>query len=255
MSVGKVKKRSISNKLSGVSQHLSERALGTRKTIFTKLGKKKKLILAMCFLGLLVFGLDFGSKQFNSYFINAQVASNSESFQVESPNIEAGSVAGVSVEKIEFTPRSAANLLDKRAWVLDEFFKSWNSPLYGYGRNFVEACDKYGSPKDCVMVAAIAANESHLCTYYMSWEMKNCWGYGGGQEHRWTFNSIEEAIDTVTMLITTKYGVEFMNDPSLYELTFCGVAEPECWGWGNSVKFFMRQIRSFALARGVDMAN
>jgi hypothetical protein len=154
-----------------------------------------------------------------------------------------------------YTPTSSLGLIDKRAWVLDEYFKTWNSPLFGYGKNFVEACDKYGSPRDCVMVAAVAANESHLCTYIMSWEMKNCWGYGGGGVHRWTFPTIEEAIDTVTMLITKTYGIEFMNNPSLYELTFCGTSEPECWGWGKAIIFFMNQIRNFALERGVDMSK
>ncbi len=150
---------------------------------------------------------------------------------------------------------SKMTLIDKRAWVLDQYFKSWDSPLYGYGKNFVEACDKYGSPRDCVTVAAIAANETHLCKYYMSWEMKNCWGYGGGGIHRWRFNSIEDAIDTVTMLITKKYGIQFMNNPSIYELTFCGTSEPECWGWGRSIIFFMNQIRKFGLDKGVDLSK
>ncbi len=135
---------------------------------------------------------------------------------------------------------------DKRAYILDQYFKSYNSPLYGYGQIFVNACDKYGAPKDCTTVAAIARNETMLCTYHNSAQMHNCWGFGGGGVHRQSFDSFEQAIDKVTDVLVNQYGVVYMQDPSKMEKIFCGTQD-ECIGWGGKIKLFMNEINAYSI--------
>ncbi len=144
---------------------------------------------------------------------------------------------------------SNVKTVDKRAYILDLYFKTNDSPLYGTGELFVMACDKYGAPKDCLTVVAIARNETNLCKYHNSAQMHNCWGYGGGGTDRWTFSSFPEAIDIVTNLLVNSYGYEYMVDPSKMEKVFCGPT-PECAGWGNNIKYFMAQIDMFSEANG-----
>ena len=153
-----------------------------------------------------------------------------------------------------FSSNSNASFVDKRAYVLDRYFESNNSPLAGYGKTFVEACDKYGAPKECITVVAISYNETHLCKYPGSKEMYNCWGFGGGGVYRMTFGSFYESIDRVTRVLVQQYGLKYMEDPSLMDGTFCG-NEEGCNGWGSKIKYFMRDLRNYAASLGVDMTN
>lgn len=151
----------------------------------------------------------------------------------------------------EFFVNEEISYKDKRAFVLDRYFLANNSPLYGTGNDFVEACDRFGAPKNCIVVAAIAKNESDLCKYYGSEEMKNCWGYGGPGIHRWTFPSFKAGIDQVTDILVNRYGIEYMEDPRLMERTFCG-DEPACETWGENILLIMSQIERFAASIGVE---
>jgi hypothetical protein len=140
--------------------------------------------------------------------------------------------------------------LDKRVYVLDEYFKSRQSPLYGYAKEFVEACDRFGAPKDCISTVAIARHETDLCNYYNSADYFNCMGWGGGGEHRRRFSSFAEHINIATDVLVNQYGPEYMDDPRLMENVFCG-PQAECDGWGQRVLFFMREIDNFAVSLGV----
>jgi len=142
------------------------------------------------------------------------------------------------------------SLVDERAYVFDQYFLANNSPLYGYGKYFVEKCDQYGAPKDCITIIAIARNETNLCKYKVSAEMHNCWGFGGGGEYRLYFESFEASIDKVSRVLMEGYGPQYMIDPSLMEGTFCG-PQDECKNWGNSIKFFIKQIDEFGKSLGV----
>lgn len=139
--------------------------------------------------------------------------------------------------------------IDKRAFVLDLYFLENNSPLYKTGEIFSEYCDYYGAPKDCIIVAAIAKHETNLCKYQYSSEMYNCWGFGGGEGHRITFNSFRESIERVTSVLAEQYGYRYMVDPRLMETTFCG-PQDECIGWGNRVLSIMNDINNFSIAKG-----
>jgi len=146
--------------------------------------------------------------------------------------------------------RSNAKLVDKRTFVLDQYFKSRNSPLYGHASAFVEACDKYGAPKDCLTIPAIARHETDLCKYHNSAEMHNCMGWGGAGVNRMRFPSFEQHIDIATDVLVNQYGNEYLIDPSLMEKKFCG-PQDECINWGNRIKKFMVEIDDFGVNLGV----
>lgn len=144
---------------------------------------------------------------------------------------------------------SGAESADIRAVVFDEYFRRHNSPLLGYGQIFVDACVEYGAPKDCTIVVAIARNESRLCTYSISAQMHNCWGFGGGGADRRSYESFNDAIFKVTNVLAYQYGYEYMIDPRKMERTFCG-PDAECVGWGSSILFFMEEINNLSIELG-----
>lgn len=142
-----------------------------------------------------------------------------------------------------------AQVVDKRVFVLDEYFRVNNSPLYGTAQIFVDKCIQYGAPKDCITVAAIARAETDLCKYHNSATYYNCWGFGGGGPNRIYFQNWEQSIDRVYRSLVFSYGERYMLDPRLMERTFCGW-EPGCTGWGKRVIFFMDQIDQFSIGLG-----
>lgn len=154
------------------------------------------------------------------------------------------------IDSSEYSISSQASNIDKRVYVLDEYFKMRNSPLYGYASEFVAACERHGAPKDCIVLAAIARHETDLCKYYMSAEMRNCMGWGGGGEYRMRFDTFEEHINIAYDVLVNQYGLRFMRNPSLMDTTFCG-SEPGCTNWGERIKFFMREIDDFGVSLGV----
>jgi hypothetical protein len=179
----------------------------------------------------------------NYYRTSLDIDPNAIVFNNQTQNVLGINNAGNTIS-------TSINVVDQRVYVFDQYFLANNSPLYGYGKYFVEKCDQYGAPKDCITVIAIARNESNLCKYKVSAEMFNCWGFGGGGEYRMTFNNFEESIDRVTRVLVQEYGRAYIENPSLMEGTFCG-PQDECKNWGNSIKFFIRQIDEFGRNLGV----
>lgn len=184
--------------------------------------------------GIIVFRTQISNLLLGNSSLSQRIASAAMATYAEAE------VAGASTS----LPRDSVGLIDVRAFVLDQYFAANQSPLYGTGRVFVDACNRYGAPRDCVVVAAIARAETDLCKYYTSASYYNCWGFGGGGANRIRFNSWEESIDRVTRVLVQRYGIESMNDPSLMEKVFCG-SEPGCTGWGNRVKYHMNAISEF----------
>lgn len=170
-------------------------------------------------------------------------------------NINDVSTAKVLGQKSNFNPQITTNLsssfgtVDVREYVLNEYFRARNSPLTGMAHLFVDACDRYGAPRDCITVVAIARHETDLCNYYGSAEMKNCLGWGGGGQYRKTFSSYYEMVDTATNVLVNQYGRRYMINPILMENVFCGPQE-ECEGWGTRILFFMEEIDRFSESLG-----
>lgn len=235
------------------------------KPFKTKLYKKLKLkklsaskVSFYLFL-LLLLGLGVNelgrilSGSLNSYSVEAKETYYKTSLNLDPTATTLSNAAGISQVLGLNTDKKIStniNLIDERAYVFDQYFLVNNSPLYGYGKYFVEKCDQYGAPKDCITIIAIARNETNLCKYNISAEMHNCWGFGGGGENRLYFEDFNQSIDKVSRVLMEGYGTQYLENPSLMEGTFCGPQE-ECHNWGNSIKFFIKQIDEFGRNLGV----
>jgi hypothetical protein len=221
----------------------------------SKLRKPTKVVFSIFLFFILSIGLvnlqSSLKNSLNNYYLNAQT-------KIEDPEIipaeitESTTLTQKNLSN-DFNSLSNATYIDKRAYVLDKYLQSNGSPLYGKGQTFVDACDKYGAPHECITVVAIAFNESHLCKYPGSAEMFNCWGFGGAGVYRRTFSSFDEGIDTVTKVLVQQYGLKYMENPQLMENTFCGTEDPLCDSWGRKINYFMNNIRQFSKDLGVDM--
>ncbi len=134
-----------------------------------------------------------------------------------------------------------------QAYLFDKYFQSMNSPLAGHGKNFVNACRKYGTPKDCTLLLAIAKVETNYCKAGLSLEQKNCWGFGGSGPNRILYESFEESIDEVTRRVKEGYTNRFFEDPNYGALSYCG---SHCTSWARHVQSERYRIRSFFEANG-----
>ena len=76
-------------------------------------------------------------------------------------------------------------------------------------------------------------------------------GVWGCDEHRRTFTSFEESIDTVTQVLAEEYGRKYMIDARLMEKTFCGTIDPMCEGWGFRINSIMLEINEFSKQIGM----
>ncbi len=125
-------------------------------------------------------------------------------------------------------------------YILDEYFKENNSPLYGYGQTFVDACKKYNAPEDCTLLPAIAKIETNLCTTDISAKQHNCWGFGGSGKNRILYKDFTTAIFDITNRLMQGYGKAFFEDPELGELFYCG---SHCNLWGDKVKAEQNKLK------------
>ncbi len=86
-----------------------------------------------------------------------------------------------------------------KAEVIKDFFANYNSPLANYTNTFISSCLRY--ELDCYFLPSIAAIESYYGKRYIK-EFNNPFGWGGGY---YKFKSLEEAINTVSERLKTRY--------------------------------------------------
>lgn len=99
---------------------------------------------------------------------------------------------------------------DARIKSLDEFFKSYKSPLFGHAHTIVEEADKHGI--DYRLIPAIAMQESTLCKKIIK-DSNNCWGFGIYGKKVTKFDNFDQAITTVTATLAKKYIAQGLNSP------------------------------------------
>lgn len=131
---------------------------------------------------------------------------------------------------------------DYRAFILDKYFEMYNSPLKGYGTDFIVACDKYNLTVDCTIIPAIAYVETGLCTLGISAKQFNCWGFGGSESNRVVFKNFSESIDTVTRILASGYGSSLLN-PLAIAHNYCG---SHCNNWGEGVNTQRNEIKQLS---------
>jgi hypothetical protein len=156
------------------------------------------------------------------------------------------SVLGLSVASTQgFLPHAV--FVSSQGFLFDKYFEMHNSPLQGYGQNFVEACHKYSTPSDCTLLLAIAKVETDLCKTDISAQQYNCWGWGGSGRNRVIFDSFPEAIDIITGKVKQGYGDRFFEDANNGALRYCG---SHCTNYGNYVESEKHRINDFFKSNG-----
>lgn len=203
------------------------------------LGRRKLIFIFLIFMSIVSF-----RSQIQEFVENA--TRGDAEFQV-------AQVAGVESELPKITePRVKEKYkgVDVREYVFDEWFKLNNSPLAGQADLFVDACDRFGAPRDCITIVAITGHETNYCKYYISYQQNNCMGWGGAGPNRIVFPNMKAHIDTATDVLVNQYGIRFLLEPRLMQRTFCG-PQAECDNWGNSVELKVSQIDQFAESLGV----
>lgn len=137
------------------------------------------------FLGFVVlFSLYF------KYYANGYVSRQTHKLNYQAIPV-ANSSSTVSIEN-----------KDGRIINLDDFFKSYASPLEGHAEIIVSEADKYKI--DYRLLPAIAMQESTLCKKIIK-NSYNCWGFGIYTGKITKFDSYDEAIAVITKTMAQKY--------------------------------------------------
>jgi len=161
-----------------------------------------------------------------------------------------GSYTQTQVNKI----RSDVGFADLRVLTLEDFFNHYGSPLADYSDDFIEACERY-EVENWQLLAAIAIAETAGCQTGISYEQRNCWGWGGAGENRWEFDSFDEAIDTITYLMIRGYTNEYMNARDIQN-TYCGRNCAQWgWRWARGVNYYVFRINDFGEKYGLERTH
>jgi hypothetical protein len=153
-------------------------------------------------------------------------------------------VQGLSVSQsyLNSTKTQRVTFYSFQAYLFDKYLQQIDSPLAGFGKDFVNACRKYDTPKDCTLLLAIAKVETNYCKAGLSLEQKNCWGFGGSGPNRIIYKNFEESIDEVTRRVKEGYTNRFFEDPNYGALSYCG---SHCTSWASHVQSERYRIKAF----------
>lgn len=134
------------------------------------------------------------------------------------------------------TLRSQIKSGDARVLVVTNFFRKYKSNLLLFADDVVSAADKYGL--DYRLIPAIAMQESGGCKHAPTGS-HNCWGFGIYGKKVTKFDSYEQAIDTVTKTLATKYKANGLETP---EQIMTKYTPGSNGSWAISVNHFMNQL-------------
>lgn len=126
---------------------------------------------------------------------------------------------------------------DARIEMIRQFFAKYKSPLEPYAAHIVENADKYGL--DFRLLPAIAMQESNLCNKAPE-NSYNCWGFGIYGTTVTRFSGFEEAIDTVTRTLVTKYKNQGLESPEEIMKKYTPSSNGS---WANGVNYFLNVLR------------
>lgn len=127
---------------------------------------------------------------------------------------------------------------DNRIRVLEEYLKSFDSPLAKSASTFVEEADKYDI--DYRLVAAISGVESTF-GHFLPYNSYNAWGWGIYGDNMIYFSSFEEGIEIISKSLREKY-IDSWGASNVYEI---GKFYAESPTWASRVDQFMIKIEEF----------
>lgn len=144
---------------------------------------------------------------------------------------EARSSAELVVPVIDEAP-------DNRAAVLADFLQQYNSPLAEHASFIVSEADKHNI--DWRLLVAISGVESTFAKAYPQGTY-NAWGWGIYGDNMHYFASWDDAIETITRELRTKY-MDTWGAHDVYQIGSFYAASPT---WAQRVTYFMDKIEEF----------
>ncbi len=163
-----------------------------------------------------------------------------EKAEVKTPNTIYNHIYGVQV--YASLPSSFPSIsgevtsADSKVGLIHEYLLEKESSLAPYAEFIVKTAEKYGL--DYRLTTAIAQKESGLCKVIPEGS-HNCWGWGIHSKGTLTFNTYEEAIDTVSRGIKENY----IDQGYITLEEIMAKYTPLSPGtWAEGVGFYMNQI-------------
>lgn len=129
---------------------------------------------------------------------------------------------------------------DGRAKIIEEFFKSYKSPLASYSKNFVEVADKYNL--NWRLLPAIAMQESVGGKKIIK-NSYNPFGYGIYDKLVTRFNSWDEAIETVGKGLKENYLNKGLKTPYQIMTKYTPSSVSKGNAWAKAVSSFIAQLQ------------
>ncbi len=195
---------------------------------------KKLLLLSFFVLGnfsILLIAFLF----LTIYTTKSSVAESSQPLEVVSEALP----SSVSFVVQPHNPVQEATLVfrDIRVELLDNFFKRYNSPMFGLGKDIVIAADKYQIPFG--YLPAIGACEGGLGAK-IPYNSFNTWGWGiyGGKVT--AFGSWQEAIETVTKGLKSNYFAKGLDTPEKIMPVY---TPPSQGSWAFCVNKYLAELQ------------
>jgi hypothetical protein len=154
--------------------------------------KFKKIFFALAYLFSVPIFVGFVAlfSLYFKYYANGYVSRQTHKLNYQAIPV-ANSSSAVSIEN-----------KDGRVKNLDDFFRSYSSPLEGHAAAIVSEADKYKI--DYRLLPAIAMQESTLCKNEIK-NSFNCWGFGIYKGKVTRFDSYDEGIAVITKTMAQKY--------------------------------------------------
>lgn len=140
-------------------------------------------------------------------------------------------------ETLETQIQVEAKTLDKRAKILSEYLKKYNSPLQFHAQDFIEASDTYQI--DWRLAPSIAGVESTFGKAIPGGF--NGWGWGVYGTQAIYFESWKDGIYTVSEGLKKNYIDKGLKDPHSMNRVYA--ASPY---WGSKVNYFLNDLENFA---------
>lgn len=130
--------------------------------------------------------------------------------------------------------------VDARAKIIEDFFKSYNSPLSSYGSNFTKVADKYNL--NWKLLPAIAMQES-LGGKKVIADSHNPFGYGIYGSLVTRFNSWDEAIERVGRGLREDYLNKGLKTPSQIMTKYTPPSLSKGGAWAKGVSSFIAELQ------------
>lgn len=127
--------------------------------------------------------------------------------------------------------------LDKRAWILSQYLKSYNSPMQNHAQDFVDAAAEYNL--DWRLLPSIAGVESTFGKKIPGGF--NAYGWGVYGTNALAFKSWRDGMFTVGKGLRENYINRGYTEP--YAMNRIYASSPT---WGSRVSYFMEDLEKFA---------